>query len=168
MPWCPKCGSEYQPGITVCADCDSLLVEDNPSPPAENVVEKVRIDSQFITLASICVLLPWFWVFCGVVVEKYLRWSDPSESAIWVILSFSSLFYGFSRRKVLSSRLIIGSFSAAVIIQVLICFILALVGFVHYPWKLFFCVPFAMMLSGIILMQIWVGSWLRGRLAARH
>lgn len=28
MPWCPKCETEYREGITVCADCGSVLVED--------------------------------------------------------------------------------------------------------------------------------------------
>ena len=28
--WCPKCKTEYQPGILVCADCGSELVEEEP------------------------------------------------------------------------------------------------------------------------------------------
>ncbi len=28
MSWCPKCKTEYKEGITVCADCDSTLVEE--------------------------------------------------------------------------------------------------------------------------------------------
>lgn len=28
--WCPKCKTEYQPGIFVCADCGSELVEEEP------------------------------------------------------------------------------------------------------------------------------------------
>lgn len=30
MPWCPKCKTEYREGFTVCADCGSELVEDEP------------------------------------------------------------------------------------------------------------------------------------------
>lgn len=30
MPWCPKCKTEYRGGFTVCADCGSELVEDEP------------------------------------------------------------------------------------------------------------------------------------------
>lgn len=30
MPWCPKCKSEYREGFTVCADCGSELVEEEP------------------------------------------------------------------------------------------------------------------------------------------
>lgn len=29
MPWCPKCRLEYREGITVCADCNSPLVEES-------------------------------------------------------------------------------------------------------------------------------------------
>ena len=31
MPWCPKCKSEYREGFTVCADCGSQLVEEEPA-----------------------------------------------------------------------------------------------------------------------------------------
>ena len=27
MPWCPKCGYEYNPGIKLCPDCEEPLVE---------------------------------------------------------------------------------------------------------------------------------------------
>lgn len=30
MPWCPKCKTEYRKGFTVCADCGSELVEEQP------------------------------------------------------------------------------------------------------------------------------------------
>ena len=30
MPWCPKCKSEYREGFTICADCGSGLVEEEP------------------------------------------------------------------------------------------------------------------------------------------
>ena len=37
MPWCPKCKTEYREGFTVCADCGSELVEEEPveTPPGE-------------------------------------------------------------------------------------------------------------------------------------
>lgn len=30
MPWCPKCKTEYRDGFTVCADCGSELVKEQP------------------------------------------------------------------------------------------------------------------------------------------
>jgi len=32
--WCPRCGSEYQPGITTCPDCGVALTTDPPAPEA--------------------------------------------------------------------------------------------------------------------------------------
>lgn len=31
MPWCPKCRSEYRKGFTVCADCGTELVAEEPA-----------------------------------------------------------------------------------------------------------------------------------------
>lgn len=42
MPWCPKCKTEYREGFTVCADCGSELVEEEP---AETPAEEVEWDA---------------------------------------------------------------------------------------------------------------------------
>lgn len=31
MPWCPDCHTEYDPGITRCADCGADLVQNDPA-----------------------------------------------------------------------------------------------------------------------------------------
>ena len=42
MPWCPKCKTEYREGFTVCADCGSELVEEEP---AETPAEEAEWDA---------------------------------------------------------------------------------------------------------------------------
>lgn len=47
--WCPKCGAEYRPGFTTCADCRVPLVDDPPAParldphPDRRFVELARV-----------------------------------------------------------------------------------------------------------------------------
>ena len=46
MPYCPKCKTEYNPGIEKCSDCDLRLVDELPEEPSEEppeeTVEKVE------------------------------------------------------------------------------------------------------------------------------
>ena len=43
MPWCPKCKTEYREGFTVCADCGSQLVAEEPGDSSdERLREKSR------------------------------------------------------------------------------------------------------------------------------
>jgi len=35
MAYCPKCLSEYRPGVTRCSDCGAKLVEPGPAPPGD-------------------------------------------------------------------------------------------------------------------------------------
>jgi len=38
VPYCPKCGFEYQPGIEKCPDCDETLVDELPEEkPSEGI-----------------------------------------------------------------------------------------------------------------------------------
>jgi hypothetical protein len=43
--WCPVCGSEFQPGVTRCPDCDVALVADRPSEPLAGLPERALSSS---------------------------------------------------------------------------------------------------------------------------
>jgi uncharacterized Zn finger protein (UPF0148 family) len=43
MPYCPKCGFEYQPGVEKCPDCDVPLVDKLPEEESPENVEYVPI-----------------------------------------------------------------------------------------------------------------------------
>jgi predicted nucleic acid-binding Zn-ribbon protein len=43
MPYCPKCGFEYEPGIEKCPDCGSNLVDKLPEEMSSENVEYVPI-----------------------------------------------------------------------------------------------------------------------------
>lgn len=38
MPYCPKCLSEYDPGLTSCGDCDCELVDALPEPSSSEPI----------------------------------------------------------------------------------------------------------------------------------
>ena len=40
MPWCPKCKTEYREGFTVCADCGSELVAEEPGDSSDEKFQK--------------------------------------------------------------------------------------------------------------------------------
>ncbi len=43
MPFCPKCRTEYEAGVTRCSDCDELLVAELP--PVENEFSTTNLEN---------------------------------------------------------------------------------------------------------------------------
>jgi len=41
--FCPKCATEYQAGVTICADCDVPLVAELPAAAADDLIEAEEI-----------------------------------------------------------------------------------------------------------------------------
>lgn len=50
--WCPKCGAEYRPAFTTCADCQVSLVDD-PAPAPARPVSTPDPDRRFVELARV-------------------------------------------------------------------------------------------------------------------
>jgi len=46
--WCPRCGAEYQPGFTTCADCGVALVDEPPPPDSLPVSAPIGADEPFV------------------------------------------------------------------------------------------------------------------------
>jgi hypothetical protein len=56
MPWCPTCGTEYETGVSQCADCGSALVDQPPAnqgDPNEQTV--VALEARSMTEAQVAV-----------------------------------------------------------------------------------------------------------------
>jgi hypothetical protein len=51
--WCPKCGAEYRPGFTTCADCGVALVDDPPAPTLDPLVPTAHPDRRIVELARV-------------------------------------------------------------------------------------------------------------------
>lgn len=41
--FCPKCATEYQAGVAVCADCNVPLVPEHPAEPVDDLIEAEEI-----------------------------------------------------------------------------------------------------------------------------
>ena len=51
MPWCPKCKSEYREGFTICSDCGSRLVDEEPE--EEILMEaQAEVEEEFVEIVS--------------------------------------------------------------------------------------------------------------------
>lgn len=53
--WCPKCGAEYRPGFTACADCGVRLV-DRPPGQADQAGGSPDPNRRFVELARVSAL----------------------------------------------------------------------------------------------------------------
>ncbi len=55
MPFCPKCGCEYNPGIRLCADCQVPLVNHLPPDPNQGelfeTVELCKVPDEITAMA---------------------------------------------------------------------------------------------------------------------
>jgi hypothetical protein len=54
MPWCPNCGTEYEPGVAQCADCGATLVDQPPAGPGDpNEPTVVVLEARSVTEAQV-------------------------------------------------------------------------------------------------------------------
>lgn len=103
MPWCPKCKSKYREGFTVCADCGSQLVEEEPVEEPKNATLFVP-EEDFAVLSEPEDKQEWQLVrqwqeqmtarrtFRGN--SRYqdsLQRADDNRSSAWVLLMVGSL-----------------------------------------------------------------------------
>lgn len=52
MPWCPRCGSEYREGFTICKDCAEALV-DNPPQEQPSSQDRKDFDGEWSFLTNV-------------------------------------------------------------------------------------------------------------------
>ncbi len=53
MPYCPKCKTEYNPGIEKCSDCDLRLVDELPEEPSEEPPEETVEEVEYKLLRNL-------------------------------------------------------------------------------------------------------------------
>lgn len=53
--WCPKCGAEYRPGFTMCADCRVALIDHPPDPtgPADQTAPAAHPNRRIVELVRV-------------------------------------------------------------------------------------------------------------------
>jgi hypothetical protein len=65
MPWCPKCGTEYESGFETCADCGAALAEDALSDTLRHGLDlsgvQARVISVSIIVMSVTLMVTLFW-----------------------------------------------------------------------------------------------------------
>lgn len=75
MPYCPKCGYEYQPGVKVCPDCDEELVDELTEENFDDEIVEVFSTYDFSEAGMVKELLRGEGIFCAL--------SNELGSGLW-------------------------------------------------------------------------------------
>jgi predicted amidophosphoribosyltransferase len=75
MPYCPKCGYEYEPGIKVCPDCEEELVEELTEDNFDNEIVEVFSTYEASEAGMVKELLKGEGIFCAL--------SNELGSGVW-------------------------------------------------------------------------------------
>ncbi len=122
MPYCPKCGYDYQPGYAVCPDCNSPLAERPPAPVLPPLNKRLAVE-----FTIIITLAPWLYYGLLAAVQGVVDRMDKSG----LPREFSFLFplvpvlgavivYGYRRHVPLNGKLISWSLPICAVVQLLV------------------------------------------------
>lgn len=158
MPYCPKCGYDYQPGYAVCPDC-GVELEERPAGRPEDI--KAPLDKRVaLELTAICIITPWALIGLLSVLGLAAGSAFGGRDAIFLLtavpLVFIGLFIYGARRvgKITPASRLIGIVLSAGIYAIF-TLVLWITG---DNWKSF-TIPFLSLVSGCACaFAAWLGS----------
>lgn len=158
MPWCPKCSSEYRDEFTVCADCGSELIDQNPNPPSTSApISPLNIRGVLI-LATITFLVPYIWILSA---------TGFTEELTFIYLTLFvfgyALMHGWRNCRVVDGSLLVESLVVAAILHVTLWVILLLASIINL-FRVVGTVPFIVMFSIVFLAVVWFGALLHRKI----